>query len=124
LKTKCQSLFPGTPKPANASFRFTQGLDLNDWRCVNLFQDQLSDPVALRNYSVSLRIGREILTLEIDLRMIEQQNFERTTIVLVDDTSASINKVLYRYSLDTSVFTTYLIQSEEQDVHKSLEDKR
>jgi hypothetical protein len=124
LKTKCQSLFPGTPKSANASFRFTQGLDLNDWRCINLFQDQLSDPVALRNYSVSLLIGRKILTLEIDLRMVEQQNFERTTIVLVDDTSASINKVLYRYSLDTWVFTTYLIQSEEQHVHKSLEDKR
>ena len=73
---------------------------------------------------VSLPIGRKILTLEIDLRMIEQQNFERTTIVLVDDTSASINKVLYRYSLDTSVFTTYLIQSEEQHVHKSPADKR
>jgi len=66
----------------------------------------------------------KVLTLEIDFRMIEQQNLERTTIVLVDDTGASINKVFYRYSLDAPVLTTYLIRSEEQHVHKSQEDRR
>jgi len=41
-------------------------------------------------------------TFEIDIRMIEQENFDRATIVLIDYSGASINEILHSY---TSAFS-------------------
>jgi tRNA 2-selenouridine synthase SelU len=38
-------------------------------------------------------------TFEIDVGMVEQEDFEGTTIILIDNTSASINEMLHRYKL-------------------------
>ena len=37
-------------------------------------------------------------TLEIDIRMIEQEHFDRATIVLVDNSSTSVNEMLEGYT--------------------------
>jgi len=38
--------------------------------------------------------------VEIDVRVIEQQNLEWTTIILINDTCAGINEILYRWRLE------------------------
>jgi hypothetical protein len=40
-----------------------------------------------------------VRTFEVDIGMIEQEHFEGTTIILIDNTRTSINEMLHSYKL-------------------------
>lgn len=44
-------------------------------------------------------VKERMSTFEIDVGMVEQEDFEGTTIILIDNARASINKMLHRYKL-------------------------
>jgi hypothetical protein len=57
----------------------------------------LGDPVSLSDYELARPIYyKSERALEVIVRMIEQQNFKRSTVILIDYTGTSINKMLHR----------------------------